>query len=249
MGLAQTPEAPAPAPTAADKAVDIDPDGDLYLHVPDTDVASTLWKFRVCSAALRRRSPVWKQMLFGPWKERKPTSSDKDWIVELFDDCPQAMQLILHIVHGNFDMVPPLLHSLQQLHDLLVVAHKYDAVNIIKPWSQKWSSIAQAFVLNVENLVMSFYIAWELGDESLFVRRLQDIAVHSAIDEKGRLVLKKKSGTLFARRLTEVVLEDVEHLGPQDILVSSRHRTCQTNLQVQLDYAMPPSWVVFIQAC
>lgn len=166
MGSAQTPE--APAPTAAYKAVNIDPDGDLYLHVPDTGEASTLWKFRVCSAALRRRSPVWKQMLFGPWKEGKPTSSDKDWIVELFDDCPQAMQLILHIVHGNFDMVPPLFLSLRQLHDLLVVANKYDVVNIIKPWSQNWASIAQGSMTEADDIIESFYVAWELGDENLF---------------------------------------------------------------------------------
>lgn len=131
---------PAPAPELSEyKHVVIDPDGDLYLHIPDTDPASpvTLWEFRVCSAALRRRSPVWKRMLFGPWKERRPTNEDTDWIVELFKDCPQAMQLVLNIIHGNFDMVPRLpFGSLRQLYDFQVVADKYDVVSIFKPWSQ-----------------------------------------------------------------------------------------------------------------
>ncbi|KAK1775205.1 hypothetical protein QBC45DRAFT_422781 [Copromyces sp. CBS 386.78] len=215
MDSAQTPETPATAPEFT--TVTIDPDGDLYLKVT-TDDDSQVWTFRVCSAALRRRSPVWKKMLFGPWKERKPTSSDKDWIVELFDDCLQAMQLVLHIIHGNFDMVPPLFLSLRQLHDLLVVAHKYDMVNIIKPWSQNWASIAQGSMSEAEDIVMSFYVAWQLGDANLFARRLQEIAVHSSLDAERRLVLKKLSGNLFASKSTQVILENVDHIGPEDIL-------------------------------
>lgn len=218
MDSAQSPETPStPAPEY--KIVAIDPDGDLSLQVSKND-ASMVWSFRVCSAALRRRSRVWKQMLFGPWKERKPANSDEEWIVELFDDCPKAMQLILHIIHGNFDEVPTVLHSLQQFHDLLVVAKKYDIINVIKPWCKDWSSIARAMVQNAENIVMSFHVAWELGDESLFLRRLQDIVVHSATDENDCLILRKEHGSFFGqkRTTTEVALEDVEHLGPQNIL-------------------------------
>lgn len=76
----------------------IDPDGDLTFRTPTST-------FKVCSAALRRASPVLKAMLFGPWKVSKP-SNGTAWVVDLREDSDVALAFILPIIHGQLRNVP-----------------------------------------------------------------------------------------------------------------------------------------------
>nr|CAF06011.1 hypothetical protein G21B4.260 [Neurospora crassa] len=178
--------------------VDIDPEGDLLI---DADFC----RFRVCSNALRRQSPVWKQMLFGPWKEAKPTDGSA-WIVEFPDDPADPLQILLSIIHGKFDPVPP--HpTVSRIHSILILAHKYDITGIARPWCSQWLQVAGELNPPAANVVESLYIAWELGDEYLFALRLEQISLQARIDSEGRLVYGEN-----------IVLEDEIHLGPHDAL-------------------------------
>lgn len=178
--------------------VDIDPEGDLLI---DADFC----RFRVCSNALRRQSPVWKQMLFGPWKEAKPTDGSA-WIVEFPDDTADPLHILLFIIHGKFDPVPP--HpTVSRIHSILILAHKYDITGITRPWCSQWLQMASELNPTAANVVESLYIAWESGDEHLFALRLEQISIQARIDSEGRLVYGEN-----------IVLEDEIHLGPQDVL-------------------------------
>ena len=183
--------------------VDIDPDGDLLIDATQNPTSHS--RFRVCSSTLRRHSPVWKSMLFGPWKEARPTDGTP-WIVAFPDDHAHPLEVLLSIIHGKFERVPrrPTVNS---IHQILVLAHKYDLTAVASPWCLKWLKPASRLDLPAADLVRSLYIAWELGDEHIFTWRLEQLALQSRIDKEGRLVYGD-----------DIVLEDEDHLGPHDVL-------------------------------
>lgn len=76
----------------------VDPHGDLRLIVGEERVV-----FQVCSRTLARSSPVWEAMLYGPFSEGKEQQKSQDWKVALPDDNPDAMHMILLVVHSMWE--------------------------------------------------------------------------------------------------------------------------------------------------
>jgi hypothetical protein len=109
----------------------VDPDGDLKLRASTTS-------FKVCSATLRRSSPVWKAMLFGSREESKPTKNAREkWLIELPEDPPAALKIVLAIVHMQVDTGPSAL-EIPLFADILVLSDKYDMRKVIWPWIFEW---------------------------------------------------------------------------------------------------------------
>jgi hypothetical protein len=164
-------------PKAAPAATVMDPDGDLLLRVGAELPGVQTTDFRVCSAAMRRASPVWKSMLFGPWSEAKPRRGN--WVVNLPEDNPAPLLVILTIIHGRFSDVPRGMW-IPQLYDVLVVLDKYDLMGIIQPWYRYWAGIASnppkrsataaASQCPGEYAIMRIHAGWELGVEDAVVR-------------------------------------------------------------------------------
>lgn len=109
----------------------VDADGDLLLNV-GAKLGVKPWSFRVCSAALRRASAVWKSMLFGSWIDAKP--AEGDWTVDFPEDNPESFNVLLAILHGKFLAVPSVV-SLDCLCAILVLADKYDLIHLLRPIS------------------------------------------------------------------------------------------------------------------
>ncbi len=84
----------------------LDSEGDLSLLVGAELPGAEPLHFQVCSAALRRASPVWKAMLSGPWAEAAAAQDADDWTIDLPEDNPEALETLLSILHGSFDSVP-----------------------------------------------------------------------------------------------------------------------------------------------
>ncbi|KAK3955848.1 hypothetical protein QBC32DRAFT_367509 [Pseudoneurospora amorphoporcata] len=223
-----------------------DPDGDLTLNVAPRE--NEPCSFRVCSATLRRNSPVWKAMLFGPsWMESKPADGE-NWVVELPEDPAYPMEIILDIIHGRLEGVPQTL-GLKDLRDLLVLTNKYDMTGLVRPWCAQWIKAARRPILDTDDILRSLFIAWELGDEYLFALRLEDIALRTKVDDKGRFNYTASVPTEKIRSFSDLdesddhyitfepsekdaILEDEDHVGPQDALdiISSIRETLLTNL-------------------
>ena len=159
----------------------LDPDGDLLLTVgskPEYEPKA----YKVAASALGRASPVWKAMLFGGWAESKPGSEQlvvsEQWTISHPEDDPDAMEPLLAIIHGrSFEMVPDQLSSPQELHDILVVANKYDILGSLHPWINGWTvCIRNPAALDwkeSETKEMMTHIAWELGHETLFFESMR----------------------------------------------------------------------------
>ncbi|KAI0183591.1 hypothetical protein EV127DRAFT_446571 [Xylaria flabelliformis] len=195
----------------------IDPDGDLSLKVGETrciyksenDVLSDQEPdhehqlpavYIVCSKALSRASPVWKTLLYGGFAESKPSSasSASDWVVELPDDDPKAVETILNIIHSRFDLLPRTtdLIDLDDLYQLTVLTDKYDLTPLLRPWASIWINSAtdkydlwirsgtSAVTFDLERLL---WIAWELGDPILFSKTSTALAQCCSIDANGGL--------------------------------------------------------------
>jgi hypothetical protein len=161
----------------------IDPDGDLFLVI-GAEIHGKPHTFRVCSAAMRRACQPWRSMLFGPWREAKPAHGD--WVVQLPEDDPDAMRILLLIVHGTVAEVPegP---SLDELEDLVQVADKYDLLHILRPWTMCcW----EGRVLDIdyeagEDLITCIHVAWQLRAGDAFAEKIKELALGLGYTETG----------------------------------------------------------------
>ncbi|KAI5461413.1 hypothetical protein BGZ63DRAFT_424302 [Mariannaea sp. PMI_226] len=199
--------------------ITFDDDGDLLLRV-GADLDVELFEFLVCSAALRRASPVWKTMLYGPFKEAKP--ADGDWVVSLPSDRPDSMSIILDIIHADFGNIPKT-PAIEVLHGIMVICDKYDMIEVIRPWAADWleSAMEQESAKDADTLAMVTYIAWQLGDKGLYEAMFNKLAVLCALDQSGSLTLF--DGTLLTK---------YSNLGPSDILdkIALRRTECITKV-------------------
>ncbi|OLN88258.1 hypothetical protein CCHL11_00241 [Colletotrichum chlorophyti] len=160
----------------------LDEKGDLRLRV-GAEVDEHPQDFVVCSRALGRSSPVLKTMLFGGFAESRPAENGGEWIVDLPEDATEAMEIVLNIVHGRFNLVPEKL-TLMRLYDVLTITEKYDMTVIARPWARSWMQTVKHQTDDAHLLC----IAWELGDAEIFETMFKKITYESSIDLKGRLV-------------------------------------------------------------
>lgn len=111
------------------------------LAAGDNDNDSTdfkrLYRFKVCSRAMRRASAYWNAVLFGPWLEGKP-SDGSEWVVALEDNQPLPIAVLLAIIHGRPEQIPELnvgAHgALAAVSGIFSTADKYDLVHLLQPF-------------------------------------------------------------------------------------------------------------------
>ncbi|RYP23530.1 hypothetical protein DL765_001044 [Monosporascus sp. GIB2] len=88
-------------------------------------------------------SAIWEALLnqgFAKSKRPKP-GSGQDWIVEVPEDDPEAMLIILNILHNRFGGVPKgeKAMSIHSLYRLTVLTDKYGLTSLLQPWAQTWT--------------------------------------------------------------------------------------------------------------
>lgn len=208
-GAANDPQPQQPPAKVASTLIEtkIDPDGDLTLRVGG-QTGKPVQSFRVCASALRRSSQVWKKMLFGPFKESKPACGP--WLVDLPEDNPDALKILLHIVHANFQLVPSK-PSLDELYGTFVLANKYDMISVLMPWARAWVKVVQSFGTPSDgrSIASLMYIAWEMGQIGLQKEMMEHLVLHSSVDKDGRMVTADG-----------VVLDNFDPIGPPGLLGS-----------------------------
>lgn len=206
--------------------INIDPEGDLLLDVggDEDSESSQPQRLRVCSSTLRRHSPVWKQMLFGSWKESKPANVESEkWTVKLPGDSVKPLQIVLNIIHGRFNQIPHSL-DLDELYNLLIFTNKYDVTGTLRPWCVQWAVVAHGD-LSSEDTLKSLFVSWELGDEDLFALRIEEISVNTSPQDSFPSIqavnLFRKPGLAGGSEAEDeewIVLEHQDYLGPHGII-------------------------------
>ncbi|KAK4199184.1 hypothetical protein QBC40DRAFT_228378 [Triangularia verruculosa] len=194
----------------------IDPDGDLFLHVGPAsrqeystdEIEFHVTRFQVCSATLRRASPFFKSMLFGPWVHSKPSDPDATWVVDLPEDDDGAMEVILNILHGRFNKVPrcdstredvpegftPYPFDTDLLYDIVVAVDKYDLFHVVQPFLAKWVAyVSSQQVMDPVAQRLLLETAWILGDEAVFASEIKELALNSFLKgDESELVISAK---------------------------------------------------------
>ncbi|KAI0849039.1 hypothetical protein F5Y00DRAFT_72462 [Daldinia vernicosa] len=143
--------------------------GDVKLRIgQDRDSSAII--FTACSRSLARASPVFDRMLYGDFSEGRSNQAKDadDWIVNLPEDKPAAMAVLLSIAHGHFEQIPKML-SVDELYDLTVLSHFYDATRTLGPWSNKWMAAVEKLERESKELMPKIlWISWELGWKNTF---------------------------------------------------------------------------------
>ncbi|KAH0438212.1 hypothetical protein CcaCcLH18_03479 [Colletotrichum camelliae] len=193
------------------KTTHLDIHGDLTLKVGGDKIAH---EFVVCSRTLGRGSPVFQAMLFSGFAESKP--ADGAWIVQLPDDLPSPMLIVLHIIHGHFEHIPQALEQ-HELYQLLVVTEKYDMTKILRPWASKWFDPYKK-TTSVNGNQSLLWISWELGHEEVFLRLAKDLMFKIRLGDENEL-LGNPAGdqSIWCRLVSSGLLETISK-GRNDII-------------------------------
>ncbi|ETS76449.1 hypothetical protein PFICI_11836 [Pestalotiopsis fici W106-1] len=184
--------------------VDIDERGDRVLHIGtnkceiDNDGNhhhTEAMRFRVCSRALSRLSPVLGVLFFGPFLE-----ANQD-MVYLPEDDPKAMKILLYIAHGQIDPVYEVADRypgdedshrlLEDLYDIFVVANKYLVTQPLRPWTSSWSSALLPLTRpssnikdHCERLEKLLYISSEVGHFEMYNKAFLSLVSHHQNDRE-----------------------------------------------------------------
>ncbi|KAI8632886.1 hypothetical protein F5Y19DRAFT_472062 [Xylariaceae sp. FL1651] len=156
----------------------VDLDGDLTLNLGPGVHA---WSVQVCSRALSRWSPVWKDIIsnFDDNDDGKKPS-----VLSAPDDEPYAMIILLYIIHGEFVGVPEL-PSVQVLYEITGLTKKYKITGLLRPWAKYWVSVLLHQVEeHVPTIQKALAITYELGENDMFnllVKRIANLTDDSLL--------------------------------------------------------------------
>ncbi|KAK6948820.1 hypothetical protein Daesc_010591 [Daldinia eschscholtzii] len=168
---------PAGASSDIKSIIYFDIDSDLDIPF-ETEGGLILCK--VSSAHLALASPVWRNMLYGNNYIKR--SDEEAWVVSI-DGYASALMTLFHIIHYEFDKVPVKL-PLEELYRIAVVISRYKCTHLIYPWAETWINSLptnHAPEENYRNSRKAMFIAWVLGDVSLFRRSVEQIVLSSKL--------------------------------------------------------------------
>ncbi|TEA05993.1 hypothetical protein C8034_v001434 [Colletotrichum sidae] len=153
---------------------DCDPSGDLYLHV-GAEAEGKTKTYLVCSKALSRASPVFQRMLYGDFAESRQSDAGYNWTIDLTDDRQEPLELLLHIIHGNFE--------------------QYDVTRVTRPWAERWMMGVKAD----RHSPLPLAVAYEMGDHEVFNALGMKIATECQVDsdEEIQNIRKKLLNTIL----------------------------------------------------
>lgn len=141
-------------------------------------------RFKVSRNTLCMASSVFKAML-----SRNFIEAQKDEI-ELEDDDPDALLIILRIVHLKFSEVKRSFEYQSQLVQVAVVCDKYDLVAVCRPfipgWARKWLRAQNPIAnLNAQGQTEKCLWTWVFGYEEEFRHLVDFICLTSSFDDNG----------------------------------------------------------------
>ncbi|KAF8441178.1 hypothetical protein BGX38DRAFT_1204090 [Terfezia claveryi] len=206
---------PIDSPLRPDRvaSLDFDLEGDILLTLPST---SGIARFRVNSNILCIASPVFRAMLGGKsqFRERAAlsarASTSEPLELSLADDDPNALTVILRIIHLQYDWVPPSVNA-NQLYTIAVICDKYDMRQSLEVWLVKWiSPLVQPSASPVSGGNWLF-IAYAFGRKDLFSRLTKELILQCRSDDDGNLLMNGTPSISARRQQTLEAMIDCLH--------------------------------------
>ncbi|KAK3299849.1 uncharacterized protein B0H64DRAFT_428024 [Chaetomium fimeti] len=144
--------------------------------------------FRVCSYSLRRVSARWHDLLYGPSSDPKDREGLHGWVVRLPEDDPEAMRIVLRVVHGDLSNMPVIL-SQDALSHLTALCERHNMVGLLKPFWGGWVDKLPEPTLD-PTIFQHLGIAKKLGHLQRYMNILIRIRYSSQKRPDGRLCLE-----------------------------------------------------------
>lgn len=184
----------------------IDPNGNLCMTFPSSTNAPSQ-SLLVSHHILCLSSKVFKEMLnpYTPWRAKSQPRCIPDPIdtVEFPDDDYASMLIVMNVLHMQHQRVP-LKVDIEQLYKLAMLCDKYDLVQSMGLWPEKWT---QRFAANVETVGYHglLLIAHVFRHEEIFAQISRYLILNSKIDlDTGELVTVK--GVPFTEGVPDAII-------------------------------------------
>ena len=161
------------------KVVDLATPSDLTLIVGDyyNNLGTVI--FKVEKSALRRVSPVFRNM-FDSEKSSKENSAGE---VSLPEDDPTAMEILLRVAHLSFYSLEGTWPNAWELPiDLATLCAKYDCAEAITPFVGAWLDALFYCCTEPPLLAGSLHAAWMFGHRRIFSDTLRKIIMTYRVD-------------------------------------------------------------------
>jgi hypothetical protein len=137
----------------------------------------------VSSKHLMLASPVFKAMLqHNNFKEGDTLRSSGKAKVELPDDDPAALRILLDIIHGRVRQVPRQV-NLKIMTELSVIVDKYQMLEVVELYVELWMSTLKSSVPTffTADLLAWLNISWVFGLADIF-KQISRIAMRGSTD-------------------------------------------------------------------
>ena len=204
-----SPDTPLRGPASSCPPVTVlDPEGDVILVVPSEEGIA---RFQINSHILCVASPVFRAMLgkHSRFKEASALAaarlrSDSDttssparpYEVNLADDNPKALAVVLRILHMKTALVPKSATECQ-LYEVAIICDKYDLAAAVTFWAEQWIALLAPEESPTPPTVFGhqwLFIAYVFGRVTLFKALTREVILSSTLDESGALLMPAPAG-------------------------------------------------------
>ncbi|KAH6651278.1 hypothetical protein F5144DRAFT_525097 [Chaetomium tenue] len=158
-----------------------DDHGDLTLIVGEAQA-----NFLVCSYSLRRVSATWYDRLYGSHSDPQDREGEHPWTICLPDDDPDAMRIILRVVHGNLSEMPAVL-SMDMLCHLTATCDRHDMMGLLKPCWSGWVQKLPKQAFDPATFAQQIWIAYKLGHLAWYRGTLAAFLCNTQKSPEGKL--------------------------------------------------------------
>jgi hypothetical protein len=130
--------------------------------------------FRVCAGSLAVASPTWRKAISQTRLRATAQQMRVCKILRLPDDNPDALRIILQVIHYKFDALPDTI-SCETLFYTVMLCQKHGIQRLLKPFWNKWmKGVAASPALEPKSFVQQVMIAYTLDDLDLYTKTVKD---------------------------------------------------------------------------
>jgi len=167
----------------------------FVIHVGKDGPKQPKRSFWVTEERLRVKSDIWYTQI----QAARDRGEQYCW---LKFDSPEALEIILNIIHGNSEANPKL-PTLKTLFQVAQSSHRHGLVSSLREFVRAWSTIvSESPTLGTKNRFRAktferrIFIPWIFGLQTLFDEVMMETISHLSVDECGDLVLFPSSESI-----------------------------------------------------
>lgn len=195
-GETQAEEVPQEPEVPAVKKVSYHDDADLQVAVRESDGVDAIYAVR--ASVLESASTVWKQNL---------SSQPSTTTLDLVADPAPGLDVIFSIAHYKFQTLPQTI-SEAELHDIALVADKYQTLHLLPPFIKSWlASVGTPTAVADDSADKLLVTAWILGHAQWFSTALAHAAHTASLATDGTTLLDANGQPWSAQPVSPAVVD------------------------------------------